>query len=105
MVIPLSLMLPLPEASKPEVPLVPTAVQVSEVTIAGKVSVTVAPTTLDGPPLLTVMVYVVGLPEVCVALPSVLVIGRSDRKVGVSVSVALLLPGTLSKTADETVAV
>src|SRR6478735_698446 len=105
MVIPLSLMLPLPEASKPEVPLVPTAVQVSEVTIAGKVSVTVAPTTLDGPPLLTVMVYVVGLPGVYVALPSVLVIDRSDTKTGVSVSVALLLPATLSKTADETVAV
>src|SRR3954468_20056237 len=84
---------------------VPVAVQVSAVTMAGKVSLTVAPTTFEGPPLLTVMVYVVGLPGVYVADPSVLVIDRSDTKVAVSVSVALLLPGVGSTTADDIVAV
>src|SRR3954463_8682244 len=92
MLIPLSLMLPLPEASKPDVPVVPTAVQLSAVTMPGKVSLTVAPTTFEGPALLTVMVYVVGLPGVYVVDPSVLLIDRSLTNLAVSVLVALLLP-------------
>src|SRR3954453_1257964 len=99
-----SLMAPVPLVAW-TVPAVPVAVQLSEVTIAGKLSLTLAPTTFEGPALLTVMVYVVGLPGVYVALLSVLVIDRSDTKVAVSVSGALLLPGVGSTTADDIVAV
>src|SRR3954454_14883671 len=86
-----SLMAPVPLVAW-TVPVVPVAVQLSAVTMAGKLSLTLAPTTFEGPTLLTVMVYVVGLPGVYVADPSVLVIDRSLTKTGVSLSVALLLP-------------
>src|SRR3954462_15324715 len=99
-----SLMAPVPLVAW-TVPVVPVAVQLSEVTIAGKLSLTLAPTTFEGPALLTVMVYVVGLPGVYVADPSVLVIDRSDTKVAVSLSVALLLPGVGSVTPAGTVTV
>src|SRR5207302_887687 len=51
-----------------------------------------------GPLLLTTIVYVVELPGVSVATPSVLVIESSDTGVTVSLSVALLLPGVGSVT-------
>src|SRR3954470_13404682 len=86
-----SLMAPVPLVAW-TVPVVPVAVQLSEVTIAGKLSLTVAPTTFEGPALLTVMVYVVGLPGVYVVDPSSLVIDRSLTNLAVSLSVALLLP-------------
>src|SRR5438105_8735568 len=93
-----SLMLPLPLAVKPEAPPLPTAVKVSLPTLAGRMSLTVAPVTLLGPLLLTTIVYVVEVPGVTVATPSVLVIERSATRLTVSLSVALLLPGIGSVT-------
>src|SRR3954470_12521330 len=88
-----SLMAPVPLVAW-TVPVVPVAVQLSEVTIAGKLSLTVAPTTFEGPALLTVMVYVVGLPGVYVVDPSSLVIDRSDESVMAVVVLELLLSQT-----------
>ena len=51
-----SLMLPLPLAAKPVAPPVAVAVQLSLVIAAGIGSVTVAPVTLLGPPLVTTIV-------------------------------------------------
>src|SRR5439155_17788805 len=93
-----SLMLPLPLAVKPEAPPLPTAVKVSLPTLAGRMSLTVAPVTLLGPLLLTTIVYVVEVPGVTVTTPSVLVIERSATRLTVSLSVALLLPGVRSVT-------
>src|SRR5207253_1670807 len=80
-------------AVKPEAPPLPTAVKVSLPTLAGRMSLTVAPVTLLGPLLLTTIVYIVEVPGVTVATPSVLVIERSATRLTVSLSVALLLPG------------
>ena len=60
---------------------------------AGALSIIVAPTTLLGPLLVAVTVYVVPTPGIYVGVPSVLVILKSACGFGVSVSVALLLPG------------
>jgi hypothetical protein len=66
-------------------------VQLIPLKVAGNVSVTVAPVTLLGPLLVTVMVYVTDVPGAAVVCPSVLVTARSACGVRVSVSVALLL--------------
>src|SRR5690349_9304183 len=84
-------MLPDPEAVK-LVPAVPVAVQLTEPKLAGKLSLTDAPTASDGPELLTTIVYVSGAPATTDNCPSVFVTDRSELSVIVSVSVALLLP-------------
>ena len=61
--------------------------------VAGKVSATVAPVTVEGPALVATMVYVTLLPGITVVTPSVFVIERSAVGLRVSVSVAELLPG------------
>src|SRR4029077_4311989 len=108
-----SLMLPLPLAVK-LVPVVPVAVQVAPVKLAGNVSVTVAPTASDGPLFETMTVYcrpepaatepVEGVTELPPLL-SVLVTERSALWVIVSLSVALLLPGVGSVVPPGAVAV
>src|SRR5262245_57593090 len=98
-------MFPEPDAVLPVAPPVATLVNVTPVSAAGKMSAMVAPTTLLGPGLVTTIVYVVGVPGISVAVPSVLVIDRSPSGVSVSVSVALLLPGTGSMIPDGTVTV
>jgi hypothetical protein len=87
------LMLPLPDAATQVDPAVATHVQVAPVSVAGNVSVIVAPVTNDGPLLVATIVYVTPLPAVTVATPSVLVIERSAAGANVLVSVAVLLPG------------
>ena len=59
---------------------------------AGIVSLTTTPAgTVEGPLLVTVIVYVVDVPAMTLVTPSVLVIARSALWLTVSVSVALLL--------------
>src|SRR5258706_445724 len=87
-----SLILLEPLAVKPDVPLEPTAVQLSLVILAGNKSETLAPTTLDGPLFATTIVYVVNDPGMAEATPSVLVIERSPVGFNISVSVAELFP-------------
>src|SRR4051794_18360852 len=65
-VIPVSLMLPLPETSKPDVPTDPVAVQVGVPRAESKTSVTWASVTPDGPALLATIVYVKPAPGVYV---------------------------------------
>ena len=69
-------MLPVPEAGHVE-PDDATHVQVPKVTLAGAVSVTVAPTTPPGPALDTTIVYVVAPPAVTALTPFVFVTLRS----------------------------
>jgi len=57
---------------------------------------TAAPVTALGPTLVTTIEYVIGLPGVAVVAPSDLTIRRSARGVNVSVSVAVLSPGSRS---------
>jgi hypothetical protein len=66
-----------------------TAVQVAE-TGTGMTSLTVAPDTLDGPPFVTTIVYVVCVPATTSSTPSVFVIERPAVGLSVSESVALL---------------
>src|SRR5437763_1003654 len=84
-------MSPLPLAVNPDAPPLPTAVKVSLAIAAGRISLTTTPVTLLGPLLLTTMEYVVDVPAVTLATPSLLVIARSATEPTVSVSVALLL--------------
>ena len=66
---------------------------VDPVVFAGMASVTVAPTgTVDGPLLVSVIVYVVDVPAVTAVTPSVLLTDRSADFVTVSVSLPLLFP-------------
>ncbi len=65
---------------------------------AGSASVTVTLLAFDGPPLVTVTVYVAVPPGVYVALPSVLTTPSDTCAASVSVSVAELLPGLGSVT-------
>ena len=58
-------------------PPAPTHVHVAEVTVAGNVSVTVAPGAFDGPAFDAVIVYVVLPPAVTDVTPSVFVIPKS----------------------------
>ena len=73
----LAAMLPVPEAGHVE-PADAAHVQVPKVTLAGAVSVTVAPTTPPGPALDTTMVYVVEPPAVTALTP----FGLRDREIG-----------------------
>src|SRR4029078_10602485 len=68
-------------------------VQSKDMAPAGSTSVTVAPLAADGPPLATVIVYVVDPPGVAVKVPSVLVIDRSVTATTVVSSVATLFSG------------
>ena len=73
--------------------------------IAGTVSVTVAPVTVDGPALEATIVYVTDVPGTSPAAPSVLVIDRSAVGFNVSVSVAALFAAVGSVTPAATAAV
>ena len=99
----LLLMLPVPDAWQEPEPVTVQA-QVAPLSDAGRRSATVAPTTSDGPRFDTEIVYVTAVPGVAVAEKSVLVIARSATGFRVSVSVAELLPGTVSMTPAGTVA-
>ena len=72
-------------------PPVPVQVHVAPLMVAGRVSVTVAPTTALGPLLVAVTRYVTVLPGTMVGFVRVLVIARSARLVTVPVDVAVLL--------------
>lgn len=71
-----ALMFPLPEAGHEE-PGVAEQVQLTPVTCAGNVSVTVAPVTEFGPEFDALMRYVIGDPASAVDWPSLLVMDRS----------------------------
>ena len=71
-----SAMLPVPVAAH-VAPAVATQVHVAPVSVAGIVSPTEAPTTLDGPLFVTTTVYVADVPATSVVVPSVLVMLRS----------------------------
>jgi hypothetical protein len=75
----------------------------TNVTPAGRVSTTDTATASDGPLSLTTRLYVTAPPAVTVAGP-VLVIARSAEPVTVVLAVEVLLPGTGSGVADDTVA-
>ena len=62
--------------------------------VPGMASVTVAPVIVDGPAFEATTVYVTDVPGTSVVEPSVLVMTRSAVGVNVSLSVAVLLPGT-----------
>src|SRR2546430_14160176 len=96
-------MLPVPLAVNPDAPPLPTAVNVSLVIAAGRVSLTVAPVTALGPLLATTMVYVVDVPGTALDTPSVLVMLRSAVVSTVSVSVVLSLAGVAYMTPAGTV--
>ena len=83
-----------PEAAVHTPPDAPTHVQVAPLSVLGRVSVTCAPTAVDGPLLATVIVYETVLPATTDVRPSVFVIDRSARGRRASVSVSELLPGT-----------
>src|SRR5207248_4219445 len=100
-----SLILPVPLALNPDAPPLPTALNVSVVIAAGRLSLTVAPVTSLGPLLATTMVYVVDVPGTTFEALSVLVMLKSAVTVTVSVSVAPLLPGVGSVTPAGTVTV
>jgi hypothetical protein len=87
-----ALMLPDPEAGHVD-PAEAAQVQVAPDSVPGSVSVMVVPIAADGPALDATMVYVTVEPGTSVALPSVLVIDTSARRVMVVVSVAELLAG------------
>src|SRR5438105_2598001 len=72
---------------------------VEPVVFAGIVSLTTTPAgTVDGPLLVSVIVYVVEVPAVTLVTPSLFVIDRSADLFTVSVSAAVLLPGVGSVT-------
>jgi hypothetical protein len=87
-----ALMLPLPDTGHVE-PAEAEHVHVAPDRDAGTVSVTVEPIAADGPALDATIVYVTDVPGISVALPSVLVMETSARRVMVVVSVAELLAG------------
>lgn len=66
--------------------------------VAENVSATVAPVAFAGPALVTTIVYVVDVPGAYVGEPSVFVMPKFMLKIGVSVSVAVLLAGAGSET-------
>jgi hypothetical protein len=100
------LMFPRPDAGHVE-PAEAVHVHVTPERVAGTVSVTVVATAADGPAFEATMVYVTVDPGIAVALPSVLVIDTSARRVMVVVSVAELLAGvgSVEPTGRATVAV
>ena len=89
---------PLPEADVQPAPALGVHVHEVKAAPAGWVSVNVVAGALDGPPLLTVTVYVVDCPGITEATPSVLVTARSARGVSVSTSVAELFAAFVSVT-------
>ena len=93
-----ALMLPEPLAGQVEPVPAATHVHVAPLNAAGNVSVTVAPVTNDGPPLVATIVYVTGVPGTSAACPSVFVIDRSAVGVNVSVSDAELFAALTSVT-------
>ena len=97
--------MPVPLALNPDAPPLPTALNVSVVIAAGRLSLTVAPVTSLGPLLATTMVYVVDVPGTTFEALSVLVMLKSAVTATVSVSVAMLLPGVGSVTPAGTVTV
>jgi hypothetical protein len=98
-------MFPLPLAGQTAPPAA-TQVQVTPVIDAGKLSVTVAPRAVLGPALVAVIVYVIAVPGVAVAAPSVLVMDRSATGEPTEVeAVAVLFAETASAVVLETVAV
>src|SRR5437764_11758455 len=92
-------MLPLPEAVQLE-PDVAEQLQVAPVRVAGTESSTLTFSASDGPPLLTVIVYVALVPGTAEVLPSSLLIDRSTSGVSVSVSVDESLPALVSVSLD-----
>jgi methyl coenzyme M reductase subunit C len=86
------LMLPLPEAGQVD-PAEATHVHVAPDNVPGNVSVMVVASAADGPAFDATIVYVTVEPGTSVALPSVLVIDTSARRVIVVVSVAVLFAG------------
>ena len=99
--------LPVPLAAEQLEPAVAAQVQVAAAALkaAGRVSVIMVPTAVDGPALDTVSVYVVGVPGTRVVTPSVLATARSTRGVIVSESVAVALAGVGSTVPGPLVAV
>jgi hypothetical protein len=85
-----SLTLPVPDAAHDD-PDEATHVHVAPLSAEGSVSVTVAPTTADGPLFVVTIVYVTLVPGTSVVEPSVFVIRRSVDGDNESVSVAELL--------------
>jgi hypothetical protein len=77
-------------------PVTPVRLQLPDAAPEGSGADAVAPTALEGPLLLTTMVYVDVPPAVTVSTPSVVVMDRSAACTIVSVSLALLLAGAVS---------
>src|SRR5262245_36342332 len=87
------LMLPLPAGALHVPPPAPMHVQVAPESAAASVSITVAPTALLGPALVTVIVYVTVEPGTTAVTPSVLAIPRSVTGAVIAVvAIAVLLP-------------
>jgi hypothetical protein len=99
------LMFPEPLAAAQLDPADAVHVHVTPVRLAGKLSVTVAPVTTDGPALLTVIVYVTGEPAPVVVRPSIFVIDRSAVIVSVSVALLFAMLGSVIPAGGITVAV
>jgi hypothetical protein len=95
-------MLPLPPPAPHDEPVVAAHVQVTPVMAAGIASAIAAPVAVDGPAFETVIVYVMAVPGMAVAVPSVLLIERSPLGESVSVSVAVLLAAFDSVTPEGT---
>jgi hypothetical protein len=98
--------LPLPDAGHDD-PALAEQVHVAPLSVAGSVSLTVAPVTVDGPGLDATTVYVTSVPGTTVLRPSVLVIETSAVGVSVSMSVAELLAelGSVPPAGADTLAV
>jgi hypothetical protein len=86
------LMFPLPDAGQVE-PAEAVHVHVAADNVPGNVSVMVVASAADGPAFDATIVYVTLEPGIAVALPSVLVMDTSARRVIVVVSVAVLFAG------------
>ena len=98
--------LPLPDAGHDE-PALAEHVQVAPDSVAGNVSATVAPVTVDGPGLDATTVYVTTVPGTTVVSPSVFVMDTSAVGVSVSMSLAELFAddGSVTPAGADTVAV
>ena len=91
-------MLPEPPTTPHDEPVVAEQVQLADVIAAGRLSVTVAPVTAFGPPLLATIVYVTVPPGVAVVTPSDFVIERSVAGSTVTLTVEELFNGEGSVT-------
>ena len=97
----MSAIVPEPEAAHDE-PAEATHVQVTPVRVAGGVSVTVAPTMVDGPGFDATIVYEIAVPATDDIAPSVFVIDRSAVGVNGFMSLAELSDTSVSVTPDGT---